>query len=109
MTAVSTIAERILQSLGITDPQEIDLEAIAVFTTIGRSMAWSRHSVEHRHDGASRSTDQAAAHSVGSALHAEMPLRLRRGTPTGQRLIEDAAMGIGNDGMAGRCSFADRP
>lgn len=29
MMAVSTVAERILQSLGITDPQEIDLEAIA--------------------------------------------------------------------------------
>ncbi len=29
MTAVPTVAERILQSLGITDPEEIDLEAIA--------------------------------------------------------------------------------
>ena len=29
MTAVLTAAERILQSLGVTDPQEIDLEAIA--------------------------------------------------------------------------------
>jgi Zn-dependent peptidase ImmA (M78 family) len=35
MTAVPTAAERILQSLGITDPQEIDLEAIA----------WSRGAV----------------------------------------------------------------
>ena len=35
MTAVSTVAERILQSLGIMDPQEIDLEAIVVFTTLG--------------------------------------------------------------------------
>ena len=29
MTAVLTAAERILQSLGVTDPKEIDLEAIA--------------------------------------------------------------------------------
>ena len=29
MTAVLTAAERILQSLGIADPQEIDLDAIA--------------------------------------------------------------------------------
>ena len=45
MTAVSAVAERILQSLVTMDPQEIDLEAIVVFTTIGRSMTWSRHGV----------------------------------------------------------------
>jgi Zn-dependent peptidase ImmA (M78 family) len=62
MTAIATTAERVLQSLGITEPQEIDLEAIA----------WTRGAVVNY-----RPLDGCEARIIGSSRRAVISVNSR--------------------------------